>query len=982
MTPAIRLLYVEDNPQDADLTRALFASHAPEFEIEIVGTGRECLERLRETRFDLLLLDHHLPDMDGLDVIKGLSDADSQVPVVLVTGVGDEELVVKALRLGAANYVPKRGGYLETLPNVLRGEVEQHRQSRSQRMPVAASRQRILYVEHLPMDIELTLRHLAEAAPHFAVDVVRTCAEALARLEQPRAYDLALVDLRMPDSSGLDFVREAKYRRLPLPPFIMISGQGDEGAAIAALKLGAGDYIVKRNGYLNQLPHAIGQAIAHNRLDRINTELRVELGERKRVAHQLNERVKELRAFHRLAEITGRDGTTLGEVCEELTNILPESWQFPEITCARIRVGDSEFRTGNFADSPWEQSAPVRVAGVAVGSIDVGYLDERPEEDEGPFLKEERQLIDGLAERLGRVVERKRADEILRVKDWVIESAINAIAISDLAGSLSYVNPAFVRQWGYGSPAEILGRSVVEFWQMGDKAEEVAEAVRAKGSWSGDLVAQRKDGVHFDVHVASNLVLDAAGQPISMQASFEDITTRKRADEALRELGERYRGLIDNVPEIIFIIDLQGKLTFVSRQAKELLGYESAEAINMSVLAFIPEEEHQKVLESIQRGMAGEKLESLQVTMIKKSGERLLFECSFTRVYQAGRVIGAQGTAVDITERKRAEDALRDSEVRYRTLFEHSADGILIADLETKAFKYANPAVCRMLGYTAEEMRTIGVADIHPKDALPHVVTEFEAQTRGEKALATDLPCLRKDGTILYADVNATTAAIDGRPCLVGFFRDTTVRKRTQEALIRSLEATLSALSHAAEMRDPYTAGHQRRVTELAIALARKLGFPDDESDTLRIAGLLHDIGKLGVPAEILSKPSVLSPIEFELIRTHPQAAYEILADAAFPDLVAEIVLQHHERLDGSGYPRRISGDDILLEARILGVADVVEAMASHRPYRPALGIEAALVEIRAGRGTRYDQRVADACAALFESGEFSFSPTSGSSQS
>jgi PAS domain S-box-containing protein/putative nucleotidyltransferase with HDIG domain len=426
-----------------------------------------------------------------------------------------------------------------------------------------------------------------------------------------------------------------------------------------------------------------------------------------------------------------------------------------------------------------------------------------------------------------------------------------------MAGSLSYVNPAFVRLWGYGSPAEILGRSVVEFWRMGDKVKEIVETVRAKGGWSGDLVAHRKDGVLFDVHVSSSLVVDATGQPICMQASFEDIT-----------------------------------------------------------------------------------------------------------------------------ERKRAQDALRDSEARYRTLFEHSADGILIADLETKVFKYANPAVCRMLGYTAEEMRTIGVADIHPKDALPRVVTEFEAQTRGEKALATDLPCLRKDGTILYADVNATTAAIDGRPCLVGFFRDTTGRKRMQEALIRSLEATLSVLSLTAEMRDPYTAGHQRRVTELAIALARKLGFPHDECDTLRIAGLLHDIGKLGIPAEILSKPSVLSPIEFELIRTHPQVAYEILADAAFPNLVAEIVLQHHERLDGSGYPRRISGDDILIEARILGVADVVEAMASHRPYRPALGIEAALTEIRAGRGTRYDQQVVDACAALFESGEFSFSPTSGSSQS
>jgi putative nucleotidyltransferase with HDIG domain len=197
------------------------------------------------------------------------------------------------------------------------------------------------------------------------------------------------------------------------------------------------------------------------------------------------------------------------------------------------------------------------------------------------------------------------------------------------------------------------------------------------------------------------------------------------------------------------------------------------------------------------------------------------------------------------------------------------------------------------------------------------------------------------------------------------------------ETVSRGLEATLTALGRTVEKRDPYTAGHQSRVTDLVLAIARKLEYGEDACNTLRTAGMLHDIGKLGVPAEILSKPSALSKIEFELIRSHPQAAYEILADIAFPGPVAEIVLQHHERHDGSGYPRNMSGDDILPEARILAVADVVEAMASHRPYRPALGMAAALAEIRAGRGTRYDPQIADACVALIESGEFSFQPAS-----
>jgi len=189
---------------------------------------------------------------------------------------------------------------------------------------------------------------------------------------------------------------------------------------------------------------------------------------------------------------------------------------------------------------------------------------------------------------------------------------------------------------------------------------------------------------------------------------------------------------------------------------------------------------------------------------------------------------------------------------------------------------------------------------------------------------------------------------------------------RLYESISHGLEATLTALGRTAERRDPYTAGHQRRVTDLALAIARKLEYGEDACSTLRTAGMLHDIGKLGVPAEILSKPTALSKIEFELIRTHPQAAYEILADIAFPGPVAEIVLQHHERLDGSGYPRGLAGEKIFREARILAVADVVEAMASHRPYRPALGIDAALREIEQNAGLLYDSEAVEACLHLF----------------
>jgi signal transduction histidine kinase/CheY-like chemotaxis protein len=286
MNPTFRVLYAEDNALDADLTRSHFSEKAPDFEIEIVETGQACLDKLSGTGRDLLLLDHHLPDMEGLDVLRTLVRASVPVPVVMVTGSGDDDLVVKALRLGASNYVPKLGNYLETLPDLLRRVVEEHRLKQSQKVLATAPR-RILYVEHDAMDIELTLRHFTEAAPEFEIDVIQTCSDALARLAKPPAYDAALIDLRMPDQNGLDFVREAKRLGLPLPPFIMISGKGDEAAAIASLKLGAADYIAKREGYLNQLTYTIDRAIAYDRLDRLNAQLQAELAERKRAEEAL-----------------------------------------------------------------------------------------------------------------------------------------------------------------------------------------------------------------------------------------------------------------------------------------------------------------------------------------------------------------------------------------------------------------------------------------------------------------------------------------------------------------------------------------------------------------------------------------------------------------------------------------------------------------------------------------------------------------------
>uniref|UniRef100_B8DLN2 Putative PAS/PAC sensor protein n=1 Tax=Nitratidesulfovibrio vulgaris (strain DSM 19637 / Miyazaki F) TaxID=883 RepID=B8DLN2_NITV9 len=234
------------------------------------------------------------------------------------------------------------------------------------------------------------------------------------------------------------------------------------------------------------------------------------------------------------------------------------------------------------------------------------------------------------------------------------------------------------------------------------------------------------------------------------------------------------------------------------------------------------------------------------------------------------------------------------------------------------------------------------------------------------------------DGRAHPIEMSASSLADpDGRRVgTVLVFRDITERRQSEAALRRSVEdlrrtlrQTVSALATASEKRDPYTAGHQARVAELAHAMAVRLGLSGERLEGLRVAGMLHDIGKIHIPAEILAKPTRLSDLEMGIMRTHSQVGYDILKEIEFPWPVAQIVLQHHERLDGTGYPNALSGDDVLPEARILAVADVVEAMSSHRPYRASLGLGPALAEIAAGRGTRYDRNVVDVCVSLFHDG-------------
>jgi putative nucleotidyltransferase with HDIG domain/PAS domain S-box-containing protein len=303
-------------------------------------------------------------------------------------------------------------------------------------------------------------------------------------------------------------------------------------------------------------------------------------------------------------------------------------------------------------------------------------------------------------------------------------------------------------------------------------------------------------------------------------------------------------------------------------------------------------------------------------------------------------------------------------------------EGLLAADASGRV-RVANPMAEALLGRPAAAL--VGCA----LDAVYRSAPEASPPSSADGRPGWERAFLRSaDGRDIPVEQNRTPI-LDDRGGMFGtvvVFRDVSHRHQAERALResvdnlrRTLAETVNALTVTSEKRDPFTAGHQERVSRLACALAGALGLSEEEQEGVRVAGLVHDIGKIHVPSEILAKPEVLSDLEMGIVRDHCAVGHEILKDIPFPWPVARMVLEHHERLDGSGYPGGLNGADTLLASRILVVADVVEAMNSHRPYRVAPGLDEALAEIRSGRGVRYDQDVVDACLELFAAGAFCF---------
>ena len=460
-------------------------------------------------------------------------------------------------------------------------------------------------------------------------------------------------------------------------------------------------------------------------------------------------------------------------------------------------------------------------------------------------------------------------------------------------------------------------------------------------------------------------------------------TDRKRAEEAAKLADVQLDQIFETAADGMCVIDRDFSVIRVNEAFSALCGLSKDEAEGKKCHEVFAGPLCHTPSCALTRILGGEERVECDVEKERNDGTRI--PCILTGTPfrgPGGELIGIVEDLKEITERKRAEEDVVKAKQLYENLVGNAGDAILSTTAEGVVTSW-NRGAERLYGFTEDEALGKDVRDlIAPEDRPEEVTHLINRAAAGQAAVRAEIVRLRKDRSL--AEVEVTNSPIrDSHGNVIGvsgIHKDISERKRAEEEAKRTVEklrkalgGTIRAIALTVESRDPYTAGHQKRTTNLARAIANEMGLSKEQIDAIRMAGVVHDLGKIAVPAELLSKPTRLSEIEFALIKSHAEVGHTILKAIEFPWPIEQIVAQHHERMDGSGYPSGLSGEEITIEARVLAVADVVEAIISHRPYRPARGIDEALEEISRNRGIIYDPQVVDACVGLFTEKGFSF---------
>jgi len=571
--------------------------------------------------------------------------------------------------------------------------------------------------------------------------------------------------------------------------------------------------------------------------------------------------------------------------------------------------------------------------------------------------------------------------------------------------------------------------------------EGVIRQLHERERWQGEVVRRARDGGKIPIHMSAAAIRAADGAITGYIANYLDLRELQRAERALRDSERHYRALTENISDLITLIDRDAVMRYQSPSVERLIGFDRDELIGHNIFELIHPEDAPRVEAVLQEALRTPgAVHSVDFRIRRKDGVYRYFESMGRNLLDDPSVAGVIVTSRDITERKEYEASLRkvnrtlkvlvagNAVLMHATNEQHLLSEVCRTIVDVGGYRIA------WVGSAAPDTGTIraeAVAGIERTALETYCLSAGDRDTAPDPAMtalrsgqiqivqdiqAAALPAsfqelLRQHGiaSAIYLPLheNGKSLAVLGicaqdynafdreeislleelandlaygiRALHVRTQRDRALAQhhRSLKQLRDNMEDTIAAIATTVEIRDPYTAGHERRVAALATTIARTMSLPKPQIEGIHFGALIHDLGKIRVPAEILSKPGRLSGLEFELIKCHSQTGYDILKGIKFPWPVASMVLQHHERIDGSGYPNGLRNGEILLESKILAVADTVEAMASHRPYRVALGVDAALDQIRMMRGQLFDPEVVDACLQVFAGGTFQF-PSAG----
>ncbi|PKN51053.1 MAG: hypothetical protein CVU55_13010 [Deltaproteobacteria bacterium HGW-Deltaproteobacteria-13] len=971
----LRALIVDDSENDALLIIRELKKGGYNPVYERVETAAVMEKSLKDGTWDIILCDYNMPKFNAPSALAILKKANIDTPVIIVSGTIGEETAVECMRLGAQDYIMK-DRFSRLCPAIAR-ELEEARVRKSKKQ-----------TEESLWKSEERYRKITKCIPDliWTMDLSGRFIYANEAVERTHGWTvdeylkLTLQDLVSPQQAAKNAaLLEEKLAEMNDPSYDRNSTLTYESeeirkdgstfwAEVTATFLWSDDD--KPIGVIGITRDITEQKRARDILQESEKKYKM-------LAEKMNDIVWIADMDLRTLYITPSVKTVLGFSLEELPKTV-EKQMTPESLAVAMETLAKELAIEKRGDGD-----PNRAVALL---LEYYHQDgsTRWLETIISGLRNEQGVLTGIHGVSRDITQRRQAEltregalEKLRKSEELytklVDTIPDSIVRTDLTGTILFVNNYTLQLSGY-SREDMQGQNILKFVAPEDH-EAVIKNIQLMmenrlGPREYNLII--KDGSKVPFEVNGDILRNEDGTPFAIVNVCRDIRERKRTEKTLRENEERLRGITQNLPGIIFQFYAKDSdeygMSYANERLLEFLGIKTPiEDLFPSFLAHVHEEDRERLLASIKTATGTGTPWNFEGRVAIQSGEMIWFQGLATPTRHEDQLI-FDGILLDITERKLAEE-------KFHKVFMTTPDCIAITRRKDGLLIDVNKGFEDMIGLKREQVIGTNSTD-PPMNFWPNqsdrdqMVSDLKA---GRDILHREFEFRRGDGAIRNGIYSARPLIIDEEECLIFILQDITEHKRMDAELQRTLDSlrkafgtTMQVMISAIEMRDPYTAGHQKRCADVARAIASEMGLDQEKIDGIRMAGTIHDIGKLSIPAEILTKSTKLTKIEFSLIQEHSLSGYEMLKDVESPWPLAEIVYQHHERIDGSGYPRKLKGDEILIEARIMAVADVVEAMASHRPYRASLGVEAALEEIEKNKGIIYDHAVADACLRLF----------------